>query len=126
MHHDRLPEWTDRPGWPIARDEAEGGRRGIVVGSSPPCRTPGRVLAGRCPPPQDWGEPIEAARQDRHGSGPPYWRARILARLGERDEALGVIERLLAGPSLFSVHELRISPDFDSLRDHPRYQALLR
>jgi hypothetical protein len=27
---------------------------------------------------------------------------------------------------LFSVHELRISPDFDSLRDNPRYQALLR
>jgi hypothetical protein len=55
-----------------------------------------------------------------------YWRARILARLDETDEALDVIERLLAGPSLFSVHELRISPDFDSLRGNPRYQALLR
>jgi Flp pilus assembly protein TadD len=73
-----------------------------------------------------WLERFEAARQDRHDSGPAYWRARILARLGETEEALDVIERLLAGPSLFSVHELRISPDFDSLRGNPRYQALLR
>ena len=36
-----------------------------------------------------------------------------------------MIERLLAGPSLFSIHELRISPDFDALRSNPRYQALL-
>lgn len=72
-----------------------------------------------------WLERFEAVHQDRHDSGPPYWRARILARLGETDEALDEIERLLAGPSLFSMHELRISPDFDSLRDHPRYQALL-
>jgi hypothetical protein len=38
----------------------------------------------------------------------------------------GLLERLLAGPSLFSVHELRISPDFDLLRKNRRYQALLR
>jgi len=49
----------------------------------------------------------------------------VLARLGETDAALTLIERLLAGPSLFSVHELRLSPDFDSIRSDPRYQALL-
>jgi hypothetical protein len=36
-----------------------------------------------------------------------------------------VIERLLAGPSLFSVHELRLSPDFEPIRSDPRYRALL-
>ena len=32
---------------------------------------------------------------------------------------------LLAGPSLFSVHELRLNPDFDLIRSDPRYQVLL-
>jgi TolB-like protein/DNA-binding SARP family transcriptional activator/Flp pilus assembly protein TadD len=73
-----------------------------------------------------WLERFEAQRQDRHDSGPLYWRARILARLGETDAALTLIERLLAGPSLFSVHELRLNPDFDPIRSDPRYQALLR
>jgi tetratricopeptide (TPR) repeat protein len=73
----------------------------------------------------EWLERYEAERQDRHDLGPAYWRARILARLGEADEALDLIERLLAGPSVFSVHELRLSPDFDSLRDNPRYRALV-
>jgi TolB-like protein/DNA-binding SARP family transcriptional activator/Flp pilus assembly protein TadD len=73
-----------------------------------------------------WLERFEAQRQDRHDSGPAYWRARILARIGETDPALSLIERLLAGPSLFSVHELRLNPDFDPLRSDPRYQALLR
>jgi tetratricopeptide (TPR) repeat protein len=72
-----------------------------------------------------WLERFEAERQDRHDSGPPYWRARILSRLGATDEALAQIERLLAGPSLFSVHELSLSPDFDPLRNDPRYRALV-
>lgn len=72
-----------------------------------------------------WLERFEAARQDRHDSGPTYWRARMLARVGETDAALTLIERLLAGPSLFSVHELRLNPDFDLIRSDPRYQVLL-
>ena len=47
-----------------------------------------------------WLERFEAGRRDRSDSGSPYWRAR-------------------------SVHELLINPDFDSLRDSPRYQALV-
>jgi predicted RNA polymerase sigma factor len=73
-----------------------------------------------------WLERFEAQRQDHHDSGPAYWRARMLARVGESDAALRVIERLLAGPSLFSVHELRINPDFDPIRGDSRYQALIR
>ena len=49
----------------------------------------------------------------------------MLALVGETDAALDLIERMLAGPSLFSVHELRINPDFDRLRAQPRYRALL-
>lgn len=73
-----------------------------------------------------WLERLEAEREDRHDWGLAYWRARILARLGETDAALTLIERLLAEPSLFSVHELRLNPDFDPLRSEPRYAALLR
>jgi hypothetical protein len=73
-----------------------------------------------------WLERFEARRQDRHDSGPAYWRARMLARLGETDAALPLIERLLAGPSLFSVHELRLNPDFDLIRSDSRYPALVQ
>ena len=73
----------------------------------------------------DWLERYEADRQDRYDLGPAYARARILARLGETDAAFALIERLLAGPALFSVHELRLSPDFDPIRSDSRYQALL-
>ena len=73
-----------------------------------------------------WLERFDAERQDRHDSGPLYWEARILARAGETGAALDRIERLLAGPSLFSVHELRISPDFDPVRGSPRYDALVQ
>ena len=73
-----------------------------------------------------WLERFEAGRQDRHDSGPPYWQARMLALVGETDPALDLLERLLDGPSLFSVHELRLSPDFDALRGSPRYRALVQ
>ncbi len=52
-------------------------------------------------------------------------RARILARAGEADAALDEIEQLLAGPGFLSVHTLRLDPRWDSIRDHPRFQALL-
>jgi tetratricopeptide (TPR) repeat protein len=54
-----------------------------------------------------------------------YFRARILARLGDADAAFPLIEQMLAEPSLFSVYELRISPEFDPIRGDPRYRELL-
>jgi TolB-like protein/Flp pilus assembly protein TadD len=72
-----------------------------------------------------WLERLDARRQDHHDAGPPYWAARILTRIGDTGAALDLVERLLAGPSLFSVHELRISPEFDPLRGDARYRALL-
>jgi serine/threonine-protein kinase len=52
-------------------------------------------------------------------------RALILAQAGEADGALDEIERLLAGPSRFSVHLLRLDPRWDPIRDHPRFKALV-
>lgn len=63
-----------------------------------------------------------AAQQDHV---PAEDRARILARIGDTDEALAEIGRLLAGPSWTSVPGLLLEPHWDPLRDDPRFQALL-
>ena len=52
-------------------------------------------------------------------------RAKVLAQIGDGDAALDEIERLLAGPSLLSVHTLRLDPRWDPIREHPRFKALL-
>ncbi len=51
--------------------------------------------------------------------------AAIYTHLGLRDEAVEQLERLLAAPSYLTVSSLRLDPTWDSLRDHPRFQALL-
>jgi len=52
-------------------------------------------------------------------------RAMILAGIGEVTAALDEIERLLAGPSLLTVHTLRLDPRWDPIREQPRFKALL-
>ena len=52
-------------------------------------------------------------------------RARILGQAGYAEAALDEIERLLAGPSLLSVHTLQLDPTWDPIREHPRFKALL-
>jgi len=51
--------------------------------------------------------------------------AKIYSRIGERDEALRLIDELLSIPCDLSVGMLRLDPVWDPLRDHPRFQALL-
>jgi TolB-like protein/DNA-binding SARP family transcriptional activator/Flp pilus assembly protein TadD len=53
-------------------------------------------------------------------------RARILAGIGDADEALDEIERLLETPSFLSVHTLRLDPRWDPIREHPRFKELLQ
>ena len=52
-------------------------------------------------------------------------RARVLAQAGDAETALDEIERLLANPSLLTVHTLRLDPRWDPIRTHPRFKALL-
>jgi serine/threonine-protein kinase len=73
-----------------------------------------------------WLEQSAIYREDAlQGPSAAEDRARILAQAGDADAALDEIERLLAGPSLLSVHTLRLDPRWDPIRDHPRFQALL-
>jgi hypothetical protein len=53
-------------------------------------------------------------------------RARVLAQAGDATNALDEIEKLLAGPSLLTAHTLRLDPRWDPIRNHPRFQALLK
>lgn len=45
---------------------------------------------------------------------------------GEHDRALDLIDQLLSIPSYMNIADLRIGPHFDPLRDHPRFQLLLK
>jgi serine/threonine-protein kinase len=81
-------------------------------------------------------EEILALQEDRDGRGDRRGRffgrpitrvqvAGILAHAGEYDRAIGILEEELPAPSWLSVHILELDPLWDSLRDHPRFQALL-
>jgi TolB-like protein/Flp pilus assembly protein TadD len=49
----------------------------------------------------------------------------IHTRLGNADRALDLIEQLLSMPAEFSVPMLELSPEWDPLRDHPRYREIV-
>ncbi len=74
-----------------------------------------------------WLRESSICREDHMGAGPDAAEARaiILARLGESDAALDEIEQMLAGPSMISVHTLRLDPRWDPIREHPSFKALL-
>jgi eukaryotic-like serine/threonine-protein kinase len=50
--------------------------------------------------------------------------ARIYILTGEPDKAIDVLEKLLAMPYYLSPAWLRIDPQFDAIRKHPRFQKL--
>ena len=52
-------------------------------------------------------------------------RALILAQTHEAEAAVDEIDRLLARPANFTVHNLRLDPRWDPIREHPRFKALL-
>jgi serine/threonine-protein kinase len=61
-------------------------------------------------------------------TGPEYVAnlAQVYVMTGEHDAAIDQLEYLLSIPSDASVALLRLDPLWDPLRDHPRFQALLR
>lgn len=54
----------------------------------------------------------------------PRW-AMTLVELGDHDQALDMIEDMLSRPSALSVNLLKVQPEWDAIREDPRFQALL-
>jgi TolB-like protein/predicted Ser/Thr protein kinase len=84
------------------------------------------------------GRKDEAIREGRRGvellplskdalEGPYYIEtlAQIYADVGEHELAIDLLEQLLSIPSWTTVHTLRLDRRWNSLRDNPRFQALL-
>jgi hypothetical protein len=51
--------------------------------------------------------------------------AQLSAGVGEKDRAMNILERVLTVPSGPTLAEIRLHPDWDQLREHPRFQKLL-
>jgi TolB-like protein/Tfp pilus assembly protein PilF len=51
--------------------------------------------------------------------------AEVYAILGDNDRAIEILNGLLNRPSYVTVHGLRVNPIWDSLRNDPRFQALI-
>ena len=51
--------------------------------------------------------------------------AQVYALVGEKDRAFPLLDHLLSEPSPVTVANLKLNPLWDSLRDDPRFQALL-
>ena len=52
--------------------------------------------------------------------------ARIYVLTGDYDAAIDPLEHALSVPSIISVPLLRFDPLWDPLRDHPRFQRIIR
>ncbi len=52
--------------------------------------------------------------------------AYVYARVGEHQKSIDLLEELLVIPSPVSVNLLKVDPWFDSLRENPRFQTLLK
>jgi tetratricopeptide (TPR) repeat protein len=64
-------------------------------------------------------------RDAYEGTLPVIASAKISARVGDPDKAVGRLEELLSIPCRLSVPLLRLDPAWDPIRDHPRFQEML-
>jgi hypothetical protein len=60
----------------------------------------------------------------RSGAYYQHQLALIYRRVGEPEKAIDLIEGLLEIPYFFSPGWLRIDPEWESLREHPRFKRL--
>jgi hypothetical protein len=51
--------------------------------------------------------------------------AMTYVELGDHERALDMIEDLLSRPSALSVGLLKVQPEWDAIREHPRFRALV-
>jgi hypothetical protein len=51
--------------------------------------------------------------------------AEVCANTGRPEQAIDLLEELMSIPSLVNANILKLDPWYDSLRDNPRFQALI-
>ncbi|MEX1309431.1 MAG: protein kinase [Candidatus Sulfomarinibacteraceae bacterium] len=84
----------------------------------------------------DWDQAIAAAERGLTmiptvaedavaGAYHPIEAAKTYARLGEVERAVAILEPMLGASGYISTTWLRLAPQFDRIRDDPRFQALL-
>ncbi len=69
-----------------------------------------------------WAEVLRTATEEDRNS---WYAAKAHIRLGHRDKAFELIEPLVTGRSALLVW-LKVSPEFDGIRDDPRFPELVR
>lgn len=52
--------------------------------------------------------------------------ARIHAITGNAEKAIDLLQHLLQIPAGLTVHEIRLDPTWDVLRENPRFQGLIK
>ncbi len=70
-------------------------------------------------------EIMPLSRDANIGTTTIWYLARIYTMLGEQDAAIDQLELLLSIPSGVSVPLLRLDPQWDPLREHPRFRGLV-
>ena len=97
-------------------------KRSVMIGDNTPTAS-----ALRTAPIRDahdyWEKRVRLEEVKLYGS--VFDKAQALAQLGRAEEVIALLEQSCQ-PGAAGVRYLKVSPNFDSLRDHPRFQALLR
>jgi serine/threonine-protein kinase len=70
-------------------------------------------------------ELLPVSKEAWRGSFREYDMAIIYSMIGEEGKALNLLDGLLGRPTDFSVSLIKLNPIWDSLRNNPRYLALL-
>jgi adenylate cyclase len=99
----------------VQQDPSNGAALGILAG--------GYALLGEAERTREWIE--RALLIDPDNLNMRYNFACVLSILGDKEAALSMLERTLPHVGAYQIRIAETDPDFDAIRDHPRFKKLL-